>query len=273
MKKRCAHVAINSRSKRPSFGFTLVELLVVIAIIAILASLLLPALVKAKSQARTSICLSNQKQFSLAWLVYCIDNNDKVPPNKGYLGPTLPPNEPTWVLGWLENEPGWPDNTNTTFLKESLLGPYLNRSIGVWGCPADSSRFYPRYRSYSMNTYLNPPDFGMPVPWRIVYKLSDLRNPSPADTFVLIDEREDSISDGYFVVDMFNTGPALSSVPQSAHNTGGTFGFADGHSERKRWLDPRTNPPLQKRGNIGLTAGGGPDPDVLWLRTKTTGPK
>ena len=159
---------------RDKAGFTLIELLVVIAIIAILASMLLPALIKGKTKAQGIICQNNMRQLTVAWLQYAHDNNDRIPysaPLRMLNNSPSPETDPVvWVTGLLNFDPGNPSNWDVTQdIEKSPLWPYCGKSTGIWKCPADHSTVFPssgpfagrpmpRVRSVSMSTWAGSAD-------------------------------------------------------------------------------------------------------------------
>ena len=261
----------------------------VIAIISILAALLLPVLARSKERARGIQCLSNLKQMQLAWTLYAGDNQEVLPVNGSGWDAGQSADEPSWVAGYLKVGSS-PDNTNTSLLvgsqyqKWGSLGGYT-KAAGIYHCPSDVSRDSKsgqfRVRSISMNGWMNPGRNGVvsgrfwDLPFEKYAQLTDFVRLSPSDGFVFLDERPNSINDGWFMVDMESYNPAnlaglkIRDLPAIYHNRATTFTFADGHAEFHRWLDGRTF-------KLKFSKNGQSTPDnrdVLWLMEHATKPK
>ncbi|MGZ5544562.1 MAG: type II secretion system protein [Limisphaerales bacterium] len=185
-------------------GFTLVELLVVIAVIAVLASMLLPAIARAKGQAWSTKCLSNYHQVGIACAMYENDHDDSLPLSS-HQGSS-------WV---------------------GSLQPYL-AGTNLWRCPSDLNKT--RNYSSALNDFLLPPVAGE-TRKDFSKSLSVL---CACQTFMMGECKTNYTgSDHFHFADPFDGGYAppffSAQVDVERHKDSANYLFVDTHVERLSW--------------------------------------
>jgi len=135
------NMTIGRKGQNNITAFTLVELLVVIAIIALLLSILMPALKKAREQAKTVICAANVHNIGLALFLYTNSNKDTFPPKWSWSAPVQDPFQIT-LFKYLGNTAG-------AFKCPAAIGPIYSMWESEDGPPT------PFWTSYGINTAIN----------------------------------------------------------------------------------------------------------------------
>jgi prepilin-type N-terminal cleavage/methylation domain-containing protein/prepilin-type processing-associated H-X9-DG protein len=241
-------------------GFTLIELLVVIAIIALLLSILTPALQKVKEQARNLICSTNLRTLFTAWSIYSASNDGKLCNSYTYFGSNGIPWEDESSWAWLP----WDEETDQPVPGLQIIGTEVDEEarlegirrgrlytysddVDAYHCPGEGQRGkYEHFRSYSIADCMggywgrnvlpnwNGPGAGE---YRIHLKADSITKPSASYVFLEENDPRPALWDSFVLMPGFldSSIPSWGDILTVRHKGASSFAFADGHTEFYLW--------------------------------------
>jgi len=275
-------------------GFTLIELLVVIAVIAILMAILIPVLGAAKKQATMARCLSNHRNLLIGWITYA-DDSDGLLMCNGACYDTAADKTP-WVhqpKDFAGNDLGSPapptitDADRYRGIQQGTMWKYI-KDVDAYHCPGDnrkSTRQAPRdcFRSYSISYAFGPLSEGTLQGrggYRYYRRMLEVRN--APQYYVFVEEEHNGSqygeNEGGWHLPMGGSTNRIANPGSwtfydplaSYHLKASTFGFADGHADRRKWMDKRTLEFIRQNAedpssHSGITLASPDNVDIYWL--------
>lgn len=231
-------------------GFTLIELLIVIAIIAVLITILAPALRNAIKRAKGTHCMMNLRTLAMAWANYADENKGKLCSGEVWINysnvkpsdwvhPYIQTSHPKYHTGMSDHE------RELEGIRSGSLFPYTGKKVGVYNCPADEE--WLRFKNYNANTspfrsfaITNPMNGQWGSRAYVYTKLSAVT--FPEDKLVFLEEQENFGSNwGSWILPTQPTTRTWWDAIAIWHSKASTnLGYADGHAQARYWISDST---------------------------------